>query len=100
MGARVRKETTRAPRCDSLFPRLCQVNLDFMFTLETKLCLFNITQITLILAQYLLLLTICATIFSATQLEFSEGKGSGRTCISNWDVENAVLGTDATYTIR
>lgn len=36
------EESTEALRHDNLLPELCQVNLDFMFNLETKLCTFNL----------------------------------------------------------
>lgn len=67
-GGRVRKEATEAPRRDSSLPRLCQVNLDFVFSLKTKLSPFNLTHTTPVMAQNRLLLKICVTIFSAAQL--------------------------------
>lgn len=36
------EEATEALRCDHLLPGLHQVNLDFMFNLETELCTFNL----------------------------------------------------------
>lgn len=36
------EEATETLRRDNLLPGQCQVNLDFLFNLETKQCIFNL----------------------------------------------------------